>query len=238
MARSDDDEDKVGYGKPPRKHQFRAGVSGNPSGRPRGSRNQVVRKSLNPFLDAFLRETDRVVNLREGDGTIELSVFEASVRKLGLKAIQGDHRALKLMIEQRRLADEARFEELTDQIQTVERYKAEWGPKFQRAKELGLPEPKQLPHPDHVHICRETCMIKFTGPDDAELKAYWDKMKQSLRFMDRRLKEARVEAEGSPRSKNKAETLKSLEEVFRKLVKQVPKGWNWREEIGDYQPKF
>jgi hypothetical protein len=142
------------------------------------------------------------------------------------------------MIEQRRLADEARFEELTSQIQTVERYKAEWGPKFQYAKERGLPEPKQLPHPDHVHICRETCMIKFTGPDDAELKAYWDKMKQSLRFMDRRLKEARVEAEGSPRSKNKAETLKSLEEVFRKLVKQVPKGWNWREEIGDYQPKF
>ena len=81
-------------------------------------------------------------------------------------------------------------------------------------------------------------MIKFTGPDDAELKEYWDSLKQGLRFLDRRLTEARAEATRSPRSKSKAETLKSFEDGFRKLLKQVPEGWNWREEIGDYKPKF
>ena len=32
---TDDGEDQVGYGKPPKKHRFRKGQSGNPAGRPK-----------------------------------------------------------------------------------------------------------------------------------------------------------------------------------------------------------
>jgi hypothetical protein len=36
---SDDDQDDVGYRKPPKSSRFRAGSSGNPSGKKKGTRN-------------------------------------------------------------------------------------------------------------------------------------------------------------------------------------------------------
>lgn len=239
MARSDEGGYRVGYGKPPREHRFRKGTSGNPAGRPRGAKNIVLKRSLNPYLDAFLRETDRIVPLRDGGQLVELSVFEAAVRKLGVKAINGDLRALKLLIEERKLAEQAHLEDMASQIQVVERYKAEWGPRFEEARKKGLPEPKQLPHPDHVDICRTTGLIKFTGPDVPELKEIWDSVKQVLRLIERRLLDARAAAAAAPRSKKKAEDVKTFEKMFRKIHKeQVPLGWNWREEIGDCTPKI
>lgn len=44
---ADDDtpeDDEVGYAKPPRKHQYKPGQSGNPKGRPKGSGN--IHKSI------------------------------------------------------------------------------------------------------------------------------------------------------------------------------------------------
>jgi len=35
MTREDDDDDRVGYGKPPKRTRFRPGQSGNPRGRSR-----------------------------------------------------------------------------------------------------------------------------------------------------------------------------------------------------------
>ena len=38
---SDDEDYEVGYGKPPKDSRFKLGQSGNPNGRPKGSRNRV-----------------------------------------------------------------------------------------------------------------------------------------------------------------------------------------------------
>lgn len=45
----------VGYGNPPRQHQFKAGASGNPRGRPRGAKG--LRAELKAELDEFVTIT-------------------------------------------------------------------------------------------------------------------------------------------------------------------------------------
>src|SRR5262245_8966395 len=75
---------KIGYGKPPKKSQFRPGTSGNPAGRPKGRRN------LATDLAAELREQ---VTVREGGRSRRVSKQRALIKSLMLKALAGDVRA-------------------------------------------------------------------------------------------------------------------------------------------------
>lgn len=227
----DEPPDEVGYKKPPKEHRWTKGTSGNPSGRPRGSRNKVPKNSLNPYLDIFLQEMDRIVSLKEGDKTLELPVFQASMRKLGIKAMTGDLRALEIVAERTQLAHKARLEEMKAHLRSVEMYKAEWEPKFEAARRSGRPEPTQLPHPAHVNISSTTLLIEITGPTAKEEKEQWDILKRDLRFVDEEIRS--LEGGGRPHMRKaiKAECLKLLRKRFREWEKRVPPGWNWREEI-------
>ena len=79
------DEPKSGYKRPPKSGQFKPGRSGNPRGRPKGTRN------LKTDLNKILRKRIRV---REDGQTREISRQEAIILSLFNKALQaGDVRA-------------------------------------------------------------------------------------------------------------------------------------------------
>jgi len=236
MARSDDDHE-VGYGKPPRQHQFKKGVSGNPRGRPKRPVTIELKRSFNGFHDAFLKEMERHVPLREGGVAIELPTFEAVLRSISLAAIKGNTRAQKILIEQAKLSHQEKLNEMTECILIVDRYKAEWEPRFRQARERGLPQPTQLPHPDHVNFSSQTGLIEVTGPVDKAAKALWEELKQTLRLLEKTLSEVRATAAEAPRSKVKRQMVQALEAGMNRWERQVPPGWNWREEIGDFEPK-
>ena len=80
---------KVGFGKPPKHTQFRKGRSGNPKGRPRGSRNAST------LLDEALKE---LVMVSENGERRTVSKLEAILKQLVNKAAQGDHRATQLLL--------------------------------------------------------------------------------------------------------------------------------------------
>jgi hypothetical protein len=75
---------RVGHGRPPLHSRFQPGVSGNPSGRPKGTPN------LKTLLEKVLKEQ---IALREGNETKKLTKAEAVIRSVVIGALKGDSRS-------------------------------------------------------------------------------------------------------------------------------------------------
>ena len=87
---SQNDDDKVGPGKPPRRTQFKKGQSGNPSGRPKGSRN----------LDKLIMEAaERRIPVNIDGKSRRISMVQASVWNLAIQAARGDQRATAAFLD-------------------------------------------------------------------------------------------------------------------------------------------
>src|SRR5579863_6653813 len=82
----DDDDGRVGYGRPPKRTQFKPGVSGNPAGRPK----------RRPKIDDFLRELlDQPTTILRAGHQITVSGREAVAFTYFKGALKGDRDALR-----------------------------------------------------------------------------------------------------------------------------------------------
>ena len=81
---------EVGYGKPPRHTRFKPGQSGNPRGRPSGSKN------LSTLLSDALYES---VVIADNGGRRRVSKREAIVTQLVNRSATADWRAVKILLE-------------------------------------------------------------------------------------------------------------------------------------------
>jgi len=95
MSESDQSDDKpnsaVGYRRPPVNRQFKPGQSGNPRGRPKGSKN---------FPTMFAEAMSRPVTVRDKKGKIRtLSKQELMVEVMVNKALAGDPKAFAMVVQ-------------------------------------------------------------------------------------------------------------------------------------------
>lgn len=90
----------VGYGRPPKATQFKAGKSGNPKGRPKGSR------SVGSILQGIIQQK---VSVTENGRTRRIPTLEVMLRRLANDAMRSDQKAIKLLLS---LAD--RYAELPE----------------------------------------------------------------------------------------------------------------------------
>jgi hypothetical protein len=120
---------KVGYCHPPLHSRFPPGVSGNPSGRPKESKN------LKTLLHSILNEE---ISLQDGSQSRKVSKAEAIMRRLIVGALKGDQRDLHALF---RLAEQTgQFEEKQEPLTAIKRIIVSWKSDDPRPK-----EPAQIP---------------------------------------------------------------------------------------------
>jgi hypothetical protein len=109
------DDDSVGYKKPPKHTQFKPGQSGNPKGRPKGTKNLATDLS---------EELSEKIVVTEGGKQLKISKQRAMIKSLLAKALRGDTRAatvlLKLLIDAEQASTRNEIaEELSDEDQAI-----------------------------------------------------------------------------------------------------------------------
>lgn len=81
---------KVGYGKPPKYSQFKAGQSGNPKGRRKGIKN------INTIMTETLKER---ILFTENGKTYKVSKKQALCRRLVNKGLAGDPKSIAILFD-------------------------------------------------------------------------------------------------------------------------------------------
>jgi Family of unknown function (DUF5681) len=154
----------VGYAKPPEQNRFRPGQSGNPKGRPKGARNKAPRLNEERLKSIVMEEAYRTIKVNDGPRQVSMQVAQAVVRAISLKALKGQHRAQRLFAELLGQT-EASHKALHDEwLRTAMDYKLGWEREIERCKQLGLPAPDPVPHPDHIDMDMRTGEIVIDGP--------------------------------------------------------------------------
>ena len=83
-------EEEKGYGKPPKKHQFKKGVSGNPRGRPKGKKS---------FTAIFKKLENEKITIQINGKTEKLTIEQAILKRVMIDSVVGKLGSARLYLE-------------------------------------------------------------------------------------------------------------------------------------------
>ena len=87
---------EVGYGRPPKEHQFKPGRSGNPQGRPKGTKNETT---------IFREIATMKVPMRVGGRMRKVPLLKAMWLRVADDALKGSPKAIALFVNRYRVLE-------------------------------------------------------------------------------------------------------------------------------------
>jgi Family of unknown function (DUF5681) len=181
---------EVGYAKPPDHAKFRKDVSGNPRGRPKGTKNKLPALNEERMKAIILEEAYRTITVRDGAKNVTVPIARAVLRSLAVNAVKGQHRSQRLFSELLASVETSNRATYDEWLKTAIDYKIEWDRELARRKRLGIIDaPEPLPHPDHVFIDIRAGTARIVGPATREELAEWEKWIERRRIFEEELEE-------------------------------------------------
>ena len=154
----------VGYGKPPVSTRFKPGRSGNPKGRPKGSKNSIPSLSEERIKKLIIEEAYRTIPIVENGRRISIPMMTAVLRAVAMNAARGNNRAAGLFTTLVSKTEAENHKLMRETFGSAIDYKQAWTKELARRDRLGLKLPEPVPHPDDIVLDARTMEVKFKGP--------------------------------------------------------------------------
>lgn len=179
------DDDGVGYGRPPKKHQFKAGQpSANPNGR-RGKKGKVTELGATELpktpkdlmAEAAMQEMLRPVPVKVGGKTEMIPSYQVLVRKIVQEALTAPTSAAsrRVLFDIAHGAVDHHLSRKQEWVDKLKTYKTEWDEKLrenhkqrrearQRGETSDYGSLHPVPHPENIVVDPWTYEFRIDGP--------------------------------------------------------------------------
>lgn len=214
---------EIGYSKPPVETRFKNGQSGNPHGRPKGSRNKRPALNEERMKSIVIDEAYRRIKVNDGDRKISIPMVQAIIRSLALAAVKGQQRAQRLFTELVATVEGGNKRLHDEWLETAIEYKVSWERELARRAREGITGPEPLPHPDDIVIDMNSGLVRLKGPMTKEEKVVWDELRARKEECDRTIAEHEKLLRENPDYEDKKFVLEDLglERNIRAMIARV-----------------
>lgn len=233
------DDYEIGYGRPPKAHDFRKGRSGNPQGSSRKVRQRKRRQVLS-FDELILEDAEKPIRIREGNRTSTISMKEGLLRKQYALGLSGNRLALKHSLEQIAKAEQSKLKQVLEVYEVCLDYKENYPARAKYHHDRG--RGPLLPHADDMQLDPYTGEMTITGPRNVKELAKLKQILEAKKFVMTEIEGLRADFEecaraGYPPSPSDLEIVSRFESLVDRLDSELSqRGWLPR-LAGDKEPK-